>query len=66
MEQQAIRDFLISYGNSVRNARIKANMTQVELSQLIPCSQAIISHIEQGYMLPPPHILKAIHEILGV
>lgn len=66
MEQQAIRSFLISYGNSVRNARLKANMTQLQLARLIPCSQAIISHIEQGYMLPPPHILKAIHKILGV
>ena len=66
MEQQVTRNYLISYGESVRTARNKAKLTQIALSRLIPCSQAIISHIEQGYMLPPPHILKSIHEILGV
>ena len=54
MDEKTIRAFLISYGDSVRIARLKANMTQLALSRLIPCSQAIISHIEQGYMLPPP------------
>lgn len=66
MEQDTIRKFLISYGDSVRTARLKANMTQLKLARLIPCSQAIISHIEQGYMLPPPYISKAICEILEV
>lgn len=64
--EQNIRTFLSAYGDRVRAARLNADMSQLELSRLIPCSQAIISHIEQGYMLPPPHIQIAIQEILGI
>ena len=66
MDEQTIRNFLVSYGDKVRRARIKLELTQLKLARLIGCSQAIISHIECGYMLPPPHIKKAISEILKV
>ena len=64
--EQSIRTFLSAYGDRVRTARQNADMTQLELARLIPCSQAIISHIEQGYMLPPPHIYIALQEILEI
>ena len=66
MEQQATRSYLIAYGDSVRTARNKAKLSQAKLSRLIPCSQAIISHIEQGYMLPPPYFKSTTRDIRSV
>lgn len=66
MNKNIVREFLIDYGNEVKTARENISLTQLELAHLVLCSQAIISHIECGYMLPPPHIENAINEILGI
>lgn len=57
MDKSKTREFLIDYGIKIKTARENIGLTQLALARLIPCSQAIISHIECGYMLPPP-ILK--------
>lgn len=44
--------FLKDYGNYFKQLRLKAKLTQDEVAKSIGCSQAIISHIECGYMLP--------------
>ena len=63
MNKRAIREFLAVYGNNYREKREKAKLKQLEVAKIIGCSQAIISHIECGYMLPPEHIEKALNEI---
>lgn len=65
MNKQEVRNFLEEYGQKVKVLRKKANLSQLEVAKIVECSQAIISHIECGYMLPPPHIEKAIFELLG-
>lgn len=62
MEKNNVRSVLISYGIDVMQARKNIGLTQLELPRLVPCSQAIISHIECGYMLPPPHIESAAYD----
>lgn len=55
--------YLKKYGNDFKTMRLKANISQLEVAQEIECSQAVISHIECGYMLPPLHIEKAMLEL---
>lgn len=66
MEKQEVRAFLKDYGLRLRNERINAKMTQLQVARIIGCSQAIISHIECGYMLPPPKIETALFDIYGI
>ena len=49
-----VRAFLKEYGDNFKKLRYRANLRQVDVAAQIRCSQAIISHIECGYMLPPP------------
>lgn len=58
-----VREWLSNYGNELRRKREKANMTQLEVARTIGCSQAIISHIECGYMLPPEKIETALLDL---
>ena len=63
-----VREWLSNYGNELRQKRKKANLSQLEVAQIIGCSQAIISHIECGYMLPPVNIealLLNLYEEIG-
>ena len=55
-----VRYFLSKYGEAMRAKRKNAMLTQVEASACIGCSQAIISHIECGLMLPPKEIEDAL------
>lgn len=57
------RLFLKTYGKHFRDLRLANNLTQVEVAEMVECSQAIISHIENGLMLPPTKIELALIEI---
>lgn len=59
-----VRDFLIRYGEYFRSQRKKCELTQLQVANAIGISQAIISHIEQGYMLPPQEIEDSLIELL--
>jgi transcriptional regulator with XRE-family HTH domain len=58
-----VREWLSKYGNELRQKRKKANLYQLQVAQIIGCSQAIISHIECGYMLPPVNIETALLDL---
>lgn len=62
MKEQT-RKYLSEYGGAFREMRHNAKLTQLKVARMIGCSQAIISHIECGYMLPPPEIEDALHQI---
>lgn len=47
-------------------ARIRAELTQKQLSELLFCDQAIISRIETGKMQVSKERLQAIAKITGV
>ena len=57
------RHFLHQYGFNLRAIRENLGLSQLEVAETIGCSQAIISHIECGYMLPPQHIEDALISI---
>lgn len=61
-----VREFLSQYGAKLREKRKQIKFTQLQVAEIIGCSQAIISHIECGYMLPPPHIEKALIELYKI
>ena len=58
-----VRAFLKEYGDNFKKLRYMANLRQVDVAAQIRCSQAIISHIECGYMLPPHHIEEALLQL---
>jgi transcriptional regulator with XRE-family HTH domain len=64
MNKYEVRNFLEVYGQKIKALRVKAKLTQLEVAKICECSQAIISHIECGYMLPPPHIEKSLFALL--
>lgn len=63
LEESFVRSYLISYGKNMRKLRKKAGFSQLDVAGILLCSQAIISHIECGYMLPPPHIHSGLIEL---
>ena len=63
MTDLSVREHLKEYGRKFRNMRHKAKLSQLTAARMIGCSQAIISHIECGYMLPPTRIECALFEL---
>ena len=63
MSKSEVRQYLEAYGNGFRHKRKQAGLSQLEVAHIIGCSQAIISHIECGYMLPPSNIERALETI---
>lgn len=61
----SVEAYLEQYGLSFLEKRLRADITQLQLARLLNISQAIISHIETGHMLPPKEIEDALLEILG-
>lgn len=56
MNKSDVRTYLKDYGRRFRDMREQSELTQLKVAKQVGCSQAIISHIECGYMLPPPRI----------
>lgn len=63
MNEEIIRAYLLQYGKKFRKLRKQAEFTQLQAAQCVQCSQAIISHIECGYFMPPPRLEKALLEL---
>lgn len=63
MNEGKIRVFLEANGLHFREMRLKAKITQLKAAKMVGISQAIISHLECGYMLPPPHIIDSLQSI---
>ena len=61
--RDSVEEYLKSYGRSFREKRLTAKMTQLGVARRLNISQAIISHIETGRMLPPLDIEEALIKI---
>ena len=55
-----VRSILRGYGAHMRRLRLGAQLSQLQAAHIVGVSQAIISHIECGYFIPP-NSLKAIY-----
>ena len=58
-----VEEFLKQYGMAFRDKRLSLGMTQLQVARWLNISQAIISHIETGRMLPPVEIEEALHDL---
>jgi transcriptional regulator with XRE-family HTH domain len=61
--RSAVEGFLMTYGADFREKRLLAEMTQLEVARHLGISQAIISHIETGRMLPPVELEEQLHAL---
>ena len=57
---------VLSLGKNIKQARIKANLTQTQLGKSIGKDKAFISHIENDYFIPTLNDLQKICDILKV
>ena len=53
-------------GNAIRNARLKANITQEDLSEKLGISVTHLIHIESEHRLPSVPLLIKIMTVLGM
>jgi transcriptional regulator with XRE-family HTH domain len=66
------RNFLTELGAKLYTARIKANMTQTELAEILSnesgrrYTQCRISNFEKGIFCPPATIFPYLEKILGI
>jgi transcriptional regulator with XRE-family HTH domain len=56
----------VTTGLDIKVARIRAQLTQKELAELLYCDRAIVSRIETGKMQVSEKRLRAIARITGV
>lgn len=56
---------MANYGENLRNARIKAGMTQSELAEKTSTTQAMIAQCERGSKTPTVGLAVLIAETLG-
>lgn len=47
-------------GNTIKTLRIQKSMTQLELSQAVPCDRSMISYVESGARTPGLSLLSKI------
>ena len=59
-------DFSISIGARIRHFRELSDLTQMQLSELIPCEPSTLAHYETGKNLVSMTRLQKISEVLGV
>lgn len=54
-------------GRLLKNARLKARLSQAQLAETIGISRPFLSQLEAGrYLQPAPHILQRIAEVLSI
>lgn len=58
--REMVEEYLRRYGEHLREQRRLRNLTQIEVAKLLHISQAVVSHIETGQMLPPKTIENAL------
>jgi transcriptional regulator with XRE-family HTH domain len=61
--REIIEKYLSDQGARLRQMRLQANYTQLEVAHLLNISQAIISHIETGHFLPPENLEESLIKI---
>lgn len=61
--REIIEKYLSDQGARLRQMRLQANYTQLEVAHLLNISQAIISHIETGHFPPPEDLEESLTEI---
>ena len=59
-------DFSINIGARIRHFRELAGLSQLELSELIPCEPSTLAHYETGKNLVSMTRLKKISEVLKI
>ena len=62
--KEETREYLKSYGKMMRLLRKRRNLSQKEVAESVGVSQSIISHIEQGYYLPPGGVEEKLFAVL--
>lgn len=65
MRRHHVEEYLKQYGMAFRDKRLRLEMTQLQVARSLNISQAIISHIETGRMLPPKEIEEALHDLFN-
>lgn len=55
-----------NFGNKLKEIRIKKNINQKQLSELLNVTQGAISQFENGYALPTKYRLEQICNILAI
>lgn len=66
--REKVEAFLIEYGECFRRMRYDAKLSEKQVARMLGISQAIISHIETGKMLPPIELeddLYRIYDVIG-
>lgn len=61
--RESVEEYLKSYGRSLREQRLRSKLTQLKVARSLGISQAIISHIETGRMLPPIEIEEELFKL---
>ena len=61
--REKIEEYLSTYGATLREKRKRIELSQLQVAHLLNVSQAIISHIETGHMLPPIELEEALIEL---
>jgi ribosome-binding protein aMBF1 (putative translation factor) len=57
--REMVEEYLRRYGEHLREQRQRCGLTQIKVAQSLHISQAVVSHIETGQMLPPKIIEDA-------
>lgn len=58
--------FYLILGNRIREARIKATLTQETFANFVKLSRASVVNIEKGRQHPPIHLLWDIAKVLNI
>ena len=61
--REGIEKYLEAYGLAFREKRLRLKLTQLDVARKLNISQAIISHIETGHMLPTIDLEEALNEL---
>lgn len=61
--RESVEEYLKSYGRSLREQRLRSKLTQLKVARSLGISQAIISHIETGRMLPTIEIEEELFKL---
>lgn len=63
---EAISRLYAEIGESIRKGRVKSNLTQIELANIVELTRSSIANIEAGRQRPPVHIIFMIAQAFNV
>lgn len=66
MNSREMKAFYVDLGARITEARVEAQMTQLELAEAIGMARSSVSNIEAGRQRVPAHVVASISYVLGV